>query len=101
MENLKVNEIMARVLFDEYLREGRDIGRLTPEEMARVTRISVEDCSAIIEKAKVWAETSEKQAAELAALEAQAQEAQAQEAEEKAKEAEEAGQTTEQAPTEG
>jgi N utilization substance protein A len=105
MENLKVNEIMARVLFDEYLREGRDIGRLTPEEMAKVTRISVEDCSAIIEKAKVWAETSEKQAAELAALEAQAKEAQAQEAEEKAKEeAEEAGQTsatTEQAPTEG
>jgi N utilization substance protein A len=96
MENLKVNEIMARVLFDEYLREGRDIGRLTPEEMSKVTSISVEDCRAIIEKAKVWAETSEKQAAELAALEAQAQEA-----EEKAKEAEEAGQTTEQAPTEG
>ena len=104
MENLKVNEIMARVLFDEYLREGRDIGRLTPEEMSKVTSISVEDCRAIIEKAKVWTETSEKQAAELAVLEAQAQEAQAQEAEEKAKEAEEAGQTSttnEQAPTEG
>ena len=32
MENLKINEILARVLFDEYLRDGRDIARLTPEE---------------------------------------------------------------------
>jgi N utilization substance protein A len=103
-ENLRINEILARVLFDEYLRDARDIARLTPEELAKVTRISVEDCKAIIDNAKAWAEALEKQAAELAALESQAQET------EKAEEAEEAGKTgptgttsttTEQAPTEG
>jgi hypothetical protein len=95
MENLKINEILARVLFDEYLRDGRDMSRLTPEELAKVTSISVEDCRAIIENAKVWAEAQEKQATELAALESQAQEAK------EAEKAEEAGKAVAQAPTEG
>jgi polyhydroxyalkanoate synthesis regulator phasin len=95
-ENLKINEILARVLFDEYLRDARDIARLTPEELAKVTSISVDDCRAIIDNAKAWAEALEKQAAELAALESQVQEA-----DEKAEGAEEAGKTIAQAPTEG
>jgi N utilization substance protein A len=92
MANLKVNEILARVLFDEYLRDGRDIARLTPEELAKVTSISLEDCRSITEHAKIWAEALEKQAAEQAALEAQATEARAAEAEKAA---------PEEAPTEG
>jgi N utilization substance protein A len=92
MANLKVNEILARVLFDEYLRDGRDIARLTPEELAKVTSISLEDCRSITEHAKVWAEAAEKQAAEQAALEAQATEANEAEAEKAA---------PEEAPTEG
>ncbi|HME44304.1 MAG TPA: transcription termination factor NusA [Syntrophorhabdales bacterium] len=97
MENLKINEILARVLFDEYLRDGRDIARLAPEELAKVTSISPDDCRAIIDNAKVWAEVMEKQAAELAAMESQAEPAG--EAE-KAEGAEEAGKTITQAPTE-
>jgi len=92
MANLKINEILARVLFDEYLRDGRDIARLTPEELAKVTSISLEDCRSITEHAKVWAEAAEKQAAEQAALEAQATEANEAEAEKAA---------PEEAPTEG
>ena len=92
MANLKINEILARVLFDEYLRDGRDIARLTPEELAKVTSISLEDCRSITEHAKVWAEAAEKQAAEQAALEAQATEAREAEAEKAA---------PEEAPTEG
>jgi transcription termination/antitermination protein NusA len=52
MEDLKVNEILARVLNDEYLRDYNDIAKLTPEEMNKITSISVEDCRIIIEKAK-------------------------------------------------
>jgi N utilization substance protein A len=92
MENLKINEILARVLFDEYLRDGRDIARLTPEELAKVTSISLEDCRSIIEIAKAWAEASERQAAEQTELEAKAEEAHEAEAEKEA---------TELSPTEG
>jgi transcription termination/antitermination protein NusA len=53
VENLKINEILARILFDEYLREPKDIVRLTPEEMSKVTSISVEDCARIIEQARL------------------------------------------------
>lgn len=100
IENLKINEILARVLFDEYLRDARDIARLTPEEMTKVTSISVEDCRAIIENAKAWAEALEKQAAELAASESQAQ-AQTNATDETVEVSEEPAKTTEQAPTEG
>ena len=55
MTNLQVNEILARILFDEYLRDVRDIIRLTPEELNKITSISVEDCARIIENAKVIA----------------------------------------------
>lgn len=51
MEYLNVSEILARVLHDEYLREPSDIAKLTPEELNKITSISVEDCSRIIEKA--------------------------------------------------
>ena len=53
MENLEVSEILARVLHDEYLRDMRDIARLTPEELNKITSISVEDCARIIDKAKI------------------------------------------------
>jgi N utilization substance protein A len=92
MENLKINEILARVLFDEYLRDGRDIARLTPEELAKATSIGLEDCKSIIEIAKAWAEALEKQAAEQAELEAKAKEAH---------EAEADKEVTEESPTEG
>ena len=52
MTNLQVNEILARILFDEYLRDMRDIVRLTPEELNKITSISIEDCARIIENAK-------------------------------------------------
>ena len=52
VENLKVSEILARVLNDEYLRDPKDIARLTPEEMNKITSISTEDCKRIIEEAK-------------------------------------------------
>ena len=49
---LQVNEILARILFDEYLRDMSDIVRLSPEELNKITSISVEDCARIIENAK-------------------------------------------------
>jgi transcription termination/antitermination protein NusA len=52
MEDLEVSEILARVLHDEYLRDMRDIAKLTPEELNKITSISVEDCTRIIDKAK-------------------------------------------------
>ncbi len=52
MEDLNVSEILARVLNDEYLRDSEDIAKLTPEEMNKITSISIEDCKVIIEKAK-------------------------------------------------
>lgn len=52
VENLKVSEILARVLNDEYLRDPKDIAKLTPEEMNKITSISIEDCKRIIEEAK-------------------------------------------------
>jgi N utilization substance protein A len=52
MEDLNVNEILARVLNDEYLRDSHDIAKLTPEEMNKITSISIEDCRTIIEKAR-------------------------------------------------
>jgi len=55
MEHLQVNEILARILFDEYLRDMADILRLTPEELNKITSISLEDCSRIIENAKAVA----------------------------------------------
>jgi polyhydroxyalkanoate synthesis regulator phasin len=59
MENLKVNEILARVLHDEYLRDPQDIAKLTPEDMNKITSISIEDCKIIIEKAKSIMDTIE------------------------------------------
>lgn len=59
MENLKVSEILARVLHDEYLRDPQDIAKLTPEEMNKITSISIEDCRTIIEKAKSILDTIE------------------------------------------
>ncbi|MCX8023017.1 MAG: transcription termination factor NusA [Syntrophorhabdaceae bacterium] len=52
MENLGISEILARVLNDEYLRDLKDIAKLTPEELNKITSISVEDCTQIIERAK-------------------------------------------------
>jgi transcription termination/antitermination protein NusA len=52
MEDLQVSEILARVLNDEYLRDMRDIAKLTPEELNKITSISVDDCARIIEKAR-------------------------------------------------
>ncbi|MBP6941947.1 MAG: transcription termination/antitermination protein NusA [Syntrophorhabdaceae bacterium] len=52
VESLKISEILARVLNDEYLRDPKDIAKLTPEEMNKITSISVEDCRRIIEEAK-------------------------------------------------
>lgn len=53
IENLKISDILARILYDEYLREPRDIAKLTPEEMNKITSISVDDCIRIIERAKL------------------------------------------------
>ncbi|HOE18533.1 MAG TPA: transcription termination factor NusA [Syntrophorhabdaceae bacterium] len=52
VENLKISEILARVLNDEYLRDPKDIAKLTPEEMNKITSISIEDCRRIIEEAR-------------------------------------------------
>ncbi|MDD3846023.1 MAG: transcription termination factor NusA [Syntrophorhabdaceae bacterium] len=52
VDNLKVSEILARILHDEYLRDPKDIAKLTPEEMNKITSISVEDCRRIIDEAK-------------------------------------------------
>jgi transcription termination/antitermination protein NusA len=61
MEDLNVNEILARVLNDEYLRDSRDIAKLTAEEMNKITSISIEDCRTIIEKAKAIRSREEQQ----------------------------------------
>jgi len=53
IERLKISEILARILYDEYLREPRDIAKLTPEEMNKITSISIDDCIRIIEQAKL------------------------------------------------
>jgi len=52
MEQLKISEILARVLYDEYLRDSQDIAKLTPEDMNKITSIAIEDCKMIIDKAK-------------------------------------------------
>jgi N utilization substance protein A len=52
MEKLKVSEILARVLHDEYLRDAQDLAKLTPEDLNKITSISIEDCRRIIEQAK-------------------------------------------------
>ena len=52
MDGLEVSEILARVLHDEYLRDAHDIARLSPEELNKITSISTEDCTKIIEKSK-------------------------------------------------
>jgi N utilization substance protein A len=51
-EKLKISEILARILHDEYLRDSKDIAKLTPEELNKITSISVEDCRRIIDEAK-------------------------------------------------
>ncbi|MCX7857501.1 MAG: transcription termination factor NusA [Deltaproteobacteria bacterium] len=56
MEKLNLNEILARILYDEYLREPDDIAKLTPEEMNKITSIAIDDCKNIIEKAKEYVE---------------------------------------------
>ena len=52
VDTLKINEILARILHDEYLRDPKDIAKLTPEEMNKITSISIEDCKRIIDEAK-------------------------------------------------
>ncbi|MCX5817454.1 MAG: transcription termination factor NusA [Proteobacteria bacterium] len=52
MEGLEVSEILARVLHDEYLRDAQDIAKLSPEELNKITSISIEDCTRIIERAR-------------------------------------------------
>jgi len=74
VENLRVSEILARILHDEYLRDPKDIAKLTPEEMNKITSISVEDCRRIIDEAKAIMtkkalEAEEAKAAEEAAAE--------------------------------
>jgi len=58
-EQLKISDILARVLYDEYLRDPQDIAKLTPEDMNKITSIAIEDCKMIIDKAKSILETSE------------------------------------------
>lgn len=58
MEKLSINEILARILYDEYLREPEDIAKLTPEEMNKITSIAIDDCKNIIEKAKEYVDKS-------------------------------------------
>jgi N utilization substance protein A len=70
VERLKINDILARILFDEYLRDPRDIIRLSPEELNKITSISVEDCARMIENAKIAAVELEKAEQEAAAAEA-------------------------------
>jgi N utilization substance protein A len=53
IEHLKISDILARILYDEYLREPRDIAKLTPEEMNKITSISIDDCIRIIEQARL------------------------------------------------
>jgi N utilization substance protein A len=59
VERLQINEILARILFDEYLRDVRDVIRLTPEELNKITSISVEDCARMIGRAKTVMEEME------------------------------------------
>jgi N utilization substance protein A len=61
IERLKISEILARILHDEYLRDPRDIAKLTPEEMNKITSISIEDCTRIIEQAKFIKEAASKE----------------------------------------
>jgi N utilization substance protein A len=61
---LNINEILARILFDEYLRDMRDIARLSPEEMNKITSISLDDCKRIIDSAKAILTETEQKAAE-------------------------------------
>jgi N utilization substance protein A len=61
---LNINEILARILFDEYLRDMRDIARLSPEEMNKITSISIDDCKRIIDSAKAILTETEQKAAE-------------------------------------
>jgi len=63
MTQLDINDILARVLFDEYFREMKDIVRLTAEELAKITSISLEDCRRIVEAAKVSFERMEQEQA--------------------------------------
>jgi N utilization substance protein A len=63
MAQLDINDILARVLFDEYFREMSDIVRLTPEELAKITSISLEDCRRIVEGAKANLERMEQELA--------------------------------------
>ena len=63
MTQLDINDILARVLFDEYFREMKDIVRLTAEELAKITSISLEDCRRIVEAAKVSLERMEQEQA--------------------------------------
>jgi transcription termination/antitermination protein NusA len=53
VDDLKVSEIIARILNDEYLRDYHDIAKLTAEELNKITSISIEDCKRIIEQAKL------------------------------------------------
>ncbi len=52
VDTLKISEILARILHDEYLRDLKDIAKLTAEEMNKITSISIEDCKRIIDEAK-------------------------------------------------
>ena len=61
MEGLEVSEILARVLHDEYLRDAFDIAKLSPEELNKITSISIEDCARIIEKARDLAKKAKKE----------------------------------------
>lgn len=60
MKSLKISEILARILNDEYLRDVADIAKLTPEELNRITSISMDDCKYIINNAKALVEKKEK-----------------------------------------
>ncbi|HPU30174.1 MAG TPA: transcription termination factor NusA [Syntrophorhabdaceae bacterium] len=60
VKSLKISEILARILNDEYLRDISDIAKLTPEELNRITSISIEDCNYIINNAKALVEKKEK-----------------------------------------
>jgi N utilization substance protein A len=64
VDTLKISEILARVLHDEYLRDPKDIAKLTAEEMNKITSISIEDCKRIIDEAKSIINKPEKSAEE-------------------------------------
>ncbi|MCX8109718.1 MAG: transcription termination factor NusA [Syntrophorhabdaceae bacterium] len=52
VSTLKISDILARILNEEYLRDIRDIAKLTVEELNKITSISIEDCEHIIKNAK-------------------------------------------------